>query len=544
MSVEAATSRAGKQYGLTGVGVLVRLFLRRDRLRLPLWMAGFGLFVLYIGTAIPAIAPNRDELGSIAVLFTQPVGRMFTGPAYGMDYPSYERFFASGYAPYLFIMAALMSILLVVRHTRDEEQSGRSELIRANVVGRHAPLTAALVMAAISNVFAGVVVTAMSVVVGFAVHGSLIIGVGTALTGMLFGGCAAVTAQFSEFARTASGLAGVALGASFAMRALGDMVAVGGSGMSWSSPLGWPAQVAPYVLDRWSPLGLSAATTFVMVTLAFVLSRRRDFGASLLGVRPGPASAQAFLGSVWGLASRVQRSTFGGWTAGIVVLGVVDGAFMQALLDAGDDMPPAFREVLGTAELADGYISFLGLFITVLITAFTVSAVSVARNEEVRGRADLVLATPVSRTSWLGSHVVYILFAALVIAVGTGIGTGLSVVASTGNWAFFGDVVVAHLALLPAIWFMVGLWTIFMGWLPRLFSPVAWFFVAFTGFVAVFSDMLEVPEAASMLSPVEHLANVPEDEFSALPLVVLLGLTAIALTTGFAGMKRREIATE
>src|SRR5699024_11616856 len=95
-------------------------------------------------------------------------------------------------------------------------------------------------------------------------------------------------------------------------------------------------------------------------------------------------------GSVWGLASRVQRSTFGGWTARIVVLGVVDGAFMQALLDAGDDMPPAFREVLGTAELADGYISFLGLFITVLITAFTVSAVSVARNEGFSGCGVLV----------------------------------------------------------------------------------------------------------------------------------------------------------
>ena len=38
----------------------------------------------------------------------------------------------------------LMTMLLVVRHTRAEEQNGLAELIRSNVAGRHAHLTAAL----------------------------------------------------------------------------------------------------------------------------------------------------------------------------------------------------------------------------------------------------------------------------------------------------------------------------------------------------------------------------------------------------------------
>ena len=46
---------------------------------------------------------------------------------------------------------ALMSVFLVNRHTRAEEDSERADLIRSLVVGRHAPATAALVVAALGQ---------------------------------------------------------------------------------------------------------------------------------------------------------------------------------------------------------------------------------------------------------------------------------------------------------------------------------------------------------------------------------------------------------
>src|SRR5699024_8580211 len=112
-------------------------------IKLPAWVGGLGLFVLYISAALPQLAPTEEDLDGVVPLFTQPVGRMFTGPAFGMEAPTYERFFAAGYVPYLYLLAALMSIMLVTRHTRVEEQAGRAELVRANVTGRHAALTAA-----------------------------------------------------------------------------------------------------------------------------------------------------------------------------------------------------------------------------------------------------------------------------------------------------------------------------------------------------------------------------------------------------------------
>ena len=50
------------------------------------------------------------------------------------------------------IVAGLMSMFLVGRHTRAEEECGRDELVRAGAIGRHAPLAAAARRAFVADV--------------------------------------------------------------------------------------------------------------------------------------------------------------------------------------------------------------------------------------------------------------------------------------------------------------------------------------------------------------------------------------------------------
>lgn len=150
-------------------------------------MGGFGLFIVYLATALPVAYPE-DDLDTVVSLFSDPLGRVLTGPGYGFDAPTYERLVANGYGLYLMILSGLMSVLLVVRHTRVEEQTGRAELVRANVVGRHAPLTAAV-----------------------------------AAVGLAFARVAAVTVQLSQYSRAAAGMAGGAMGLAFVLRSGGDM---------------------------------------------------------------------------------------------------------------------------------------------------------------------------------------------------------------------------------------------------------------------------------------------------------------------------------
>lgn len=526
---------------LTGTGALLRFLLRRDRIKLPAWVGGLGLFVVYISAALPQLAPTEEDLGAVVPLFTQPVGRMFTGPAFGMDAPTYERFFAAGYAPYLYLLAALMSILLVTRHTRAEEQTGRAELVRANVTGRHAALAATLLVATITNTLAAVVIASLAISAGFAPAGSVLVGLTTALTGLAFAGITAVTVQLSEYSRTAAGMAGAVLGASFVVRALGDMAAAGGSPLSWASPLGWASQTAPYVHDRTAPLVLLLALTIAGVVSAYLLQGRRDLGASLFPARPGAARAHPWLGTAPGLASRLQRGGLLGWGVGIVLLGIVDGAFTQALIDAGEDMPPALQEMFGTSGLVDGYVAFLGSFVSVLIAGYTVFAMQTLRTEEASGRLDTVLGTSVSRVSYLVAHVGVVAAGATLISGITGVCTGLAAAGVTGDWTILGDVVVAHLGLLPGCLVVLAVCAALYGWAPRLMAPVGWALVGLSGVVMFFADLLDLPAWLATLSPFNHLAELPLQSFDPAAFLWLTGAAIGVVVVGLAGFRRRQV---
>lgn len=540
-TAKRADHSAGRNSPRTGTGALVRLALRRDRLKLPAWVAGMGLYVLYVSAALPTIAETEEDLGALAPLLEQPVGRMFTGPAYGMDGLTYERFFASGYVLYLFILAALMSILLITRHTRAEEESGRAELVRASVVGRHAHLTAALTVAVLANLAALVIVTALAVAGGYAATGSLLVGTGTALVGMAFAGIAAVTAQLSEHSRPAAGLAGAVLGAAFALRALGDMAAVGGSGLSWASPLGWASQTAPFVHDRWWPLLLLAALAVVAVVVSFALQHRRDLGAGLLASPHGPGRARTFLGTPLGLAVRLQLAALVAWGLSITALGVLDGAFTQLMVEAGDDMPEALQGVFGSQALMDGYLAFIAALNAYITAAYVVFAIQGLRAEETEGRAEAVLATPISRAAWAGSHVLVIALGAAVIMVVAGVGTGMGAAVSTGDWSLIGTILQAHLNLLPALLVVLGLCALLFGWLPALMAPLGWVLVGIIVVAGVFSELLDLPQWLQQLSPLSHPPQLPVQEFTATPLLWLAGLTLLGVGLGLVGLFRRQI---
>lgn len=531
----------GDRSPLAGALTMIRLILRRDRIRLPLWIGGLGLFVVYISGALPQLAPAEDDLAGMTSLLTQPVGRMFTGPAFGMDAPTYERFFAAGYAPYLFLLAALMNILLVTRHTRAEEQSGRAELLRAGPTGRHTALAATLTVAALANLAAAIVVTALAVGFGYAVAGSVLVGSATALTGLVFAGITSVSVQLSEFSRAAASMAGAALGVAFVLRALGDMVAVGGSALSWISPLGWAAQTAPYVHDRWTPLLLSAATAMVTIAIGFTLQGRRDFGASLVRPRPGPARARPSLGTPAGLAMRLQRGGFFGWGVGILILGVVDGLFAQAMVDAAEGMPEQLTAVFGSEQLLQGYLGFLATFVGILTAAYVVFAMQTLRTEENSGRADALLATPVRRSSWVGAHVGAVASGVVLITLITGLATGIAVAAVTGSSDLLTDTLVAHLAVLPAPLSVIGICAALYGLLPRAMALVGWGLVAVIAIVELFAELLDLPEWIRMVSPLWHLATVPTEEFEPVPFLLLLLASLLLIGLGLLGFRRRQV---
>lgn len=528
----------GPRGDLVGVGTLIGFMLRVDRVRVPAWTAGIGAFALYVSIAVPAA--YGDDLDAATDLFDSPVGRMLTGPGYGLTEPTNERLIAGGYGLYFLLCSALMSILLVVRHTRAEEQSGRAELVRANVVGRHAGLVAAQVVAVVANLAVGVAVFAVLVVVGgFAVEGSAVLAASVAAVGLAFAGIAAITAQLTQHSRAASGLAGGVLATAFVLRGGGDMAEAGGTLLSWLSPLGWGQQTAPYVLDRWWPLLLLVATALGTTVVAFVLADRRDFGAGFVAERPGPGRARPYLGTVVGLSMRLQLASIVGWTASLAIAGFVFGLFTEAMLDASDDLPEVIEELFGADDLVAGYLGVMALLMAIMIAVYAVLAVQSMRTEETSGRGEAVLATPVSRRAWLAATTAVTAAGTLLMSVVVGAAQGLGAAATTDDAGHVWDLTLAQLNMVPPVLVVVGVATLLFGAWPRLIGA-AWAILGFAFFVSTFGELLDLPQAVRDLSPFEHSSQMPLEPFAAAPTVVLVA-AAVALTgTGVALFERRE----
>lgn len=293
-----APSPAARQATFTGTGTMLRFMLRRDRIRTTVWVLGIGLMGFYFAHAIQVIAETEEELLGLTGMYADPVGRMMVGPGFGMDEPTHERFFSGGYVLFLYIPVALFSVFTMIRHTRAEEQTGRAELVRANVVGRHAPLTASLMLTVAANMIAAALILAAALSAEYDAEGSALVALGSLAVGLFFAGAAAVSAQLSESSRGASAMAGGLVGVAYLVRMGGDMAEVGGSAVSWFSPLGWAQQTAPYVEDRWWPLLLPAGFAVALVGVGYWLSTLRDVDAPAW--RPSGWGA-ARRGPPWGL---------------------------------------------------------------------------------------------------------------------------------------------------------------------------------------------------------------------------------------------------
>ena len=200
-----------------------------------------------------------------------------------------------------------MAILLVVRHTRAEEETGRAELVGAGVVGRHAPLAAALITAALASVALGLIVALAVVATGLAVAGALALGASFAAVGLVFarhgrrGG-----ADRRVRARGANGLAIGVLGAR--VRAAGDRrrrPALPSPGSRRSAGRRRSARSRD---ERWwlllALLALAALLTFAATRLA----ARRDLGAGILPPRPGPARGALSHAAAARLAAAARRA--------------------------------------------------------------------------------------------------------------------------------------------------------------------------------------------------------------------------------------------
>ena len=182
---------------LTGTTVLVRLALRRDRLVLPLWIGLSASMVWFSASATVDLYPNEAARIEAANMINSTASLVaLYGPIY--DPTSLGALSMTKMTAVYASLVSILMVTLVVRHTRAEEEAGRLELVGSGVVGRAAPMTAALLVVGGASAVLGLLAAAGLLAAGLPVVGSLIFGAGWAATGLCFSAVAAQRQSYQD----------------------------------------------------------------------------------------------------------------------------------------------------------------------------------------------------------------------------------------------------------------------------------------------------------------------------------------------------------
>ncbi|MFI6926710.1 ABC transporter permease [Nonomuraea spiralis] len=525
-----------------GTGVLVRLALRRERAVAPWWL----LLLVALALAMVAYINRNMATYELKLAYTEVVRRYAFFQALGGGYvePRLEVLATWRSGGFLYVINAFAALMTVVRHTRREEDAGRTELLRAGVVGRRAPLGAALLVAGTTSLAGGALVAAALLAAGLEPAGTLAYGAAVVVAGWVFAGIAAVAAQLVREARTATVIGLYALGLAYVLRYTADA-----SGQHWLkalSPLGWSHMVDAYKDERWWLLGVSALVAGALCAVAYTLAGRRDLGSGLLAERPGRESAPGLRGPV-SLAWRLHRGLLLKWAAGTAAFAAVGGAMgplAKDVLARPSVVVTNITTLLGVSPEAalDGYMWYYLLILAYCIALYPVLMIVRLRSEETSGRAEAVQATPLTRVRWAAGHLV-------VAALGTAALLALTaLVFSAVYGALLGDFtgtaprfLAAALSQAPAAWCVGAVCLAAYGLVPRASVPLcwaAWILTALLGqVVAPFYGVW----GGTPFEPFHYLPNILAGQaFGTVPVLVLLALTAVLTAGGLLALRRRD----
>lgn len=528
---------------LVGTSQLVRFILRRERLRLASWIAVLTLVPVGTAVAFTELYQSEAERARLAAtVASNPAIVSFLGPVYDSNVGALTAWRVGTIGS---LLVGLMTVLTVIRNTREEEETGRRELLGSTVLGRHASLTAALLVAAGAGIAIGGLIAAGLIGLGLPASGAIAFGVGLAAAALVFATAAGLAAQLTQGAGAARGIAVGYVGFCFLLRVAGDGGEASGMGwLSWLSPIGWFTRLRPFASERWPVILLFLGWAVVLGAVSYRLSSSRDVAAGVIPPRPGPASAAPWLRSPLALGWRLNRPAFIGWSIGLAVVGLVYGSVADGIgemLEESPQLAEIFERLGGAAGITDAFFATAMGILALIAAAYATRSVLRLRVEEESLRAEPILATATPRLRWVRSHLVYAVVGPVVMLTVAGAVSGATYGAIVGNIAGQAQKVIgAAVIQIPAVWVVVGLAMALFGLFPRLTS-VSWGALVVFLLLGQLGQILQFPQWSLNLSPFSHIPRLPSAELEILPLLVLAAIAVVMTAAGLFGFRRRDL---
>lgn len=523
-------------------GALSRFILRRDRIRISIWLVSLTMITVLIAQTFTEMYPTAEERQALAETMLNPAMTAMIGPVYGIDKYTIGAMFAHEMLLFTAIAVGLMSILLVVRHTRADEEDGRIEMIRSLPTGRLSTLASTLIVVSGVNIL-------LAIVIGFGLYalgiesmgleGSLLYGAALGGAGIIFTAITAVFVQLSENARSVIGFAFTSLGIAYLIRAVGD---VGDGILSWFSPLGWILGTEVYVNNYWWPILLTVGTAILLNVFALYLNSIRDLGAGFIAAKPGRKYASSLLTSPLGLLLRLQRTGLIAWAIGMFIFGVSYGSVFGDL-DSFFSDNELFKEMLPQVEgfsLIDQFLPMLMSIMAMVGTIPAIMAMNKIIGEEKKNRTEHLLSRAVSRMQVIGNSLMISILTSFVMISLAAFGLWVAGSIAMEDEIAFGTFYGAGIVYLPAMVAMTGLATFLIGVVPKLTS-ISWGYLIYSFIVVYFGDLLDAPHWMKDITPFGNIPQIPVEDMDFMTVSLLLIVTIILIVVGLTGYRRRDI---
>lgn len=527
----------------TGFGIMVRFILRRNWLRMLIWLVVLAGMVVLVIDSQRELFPTQADRDAYALVANTPAIAALTGLPYAAG--TLGGILNIKLWMTMAIALSFAVIFLVTRNGRAEEEAGRTELLRAGVLGNHAYSLANWTVFSAFAILVGLASAGAAISQELPVDGALTMGASFAATALVFLGVSAVAGQLTRTSGGANGLASTVLGISYLVRAVADVQGEGenASWLAWLSPIGWAQQSRSYGDNNWWPLLLCVGAAVILLVVALALERGRDLGAGLIPERVGPRSATAALRTQTGLTIRLQRGSIIGWSVGIVVFAMFFGGVATAMADLlSGDSPIAQAFLGGSKNILDGLLGFFLMANALLVAAFVLQSADSIRAAESKGRTEMQWSSAISRIRWAAARMVVPAVWSLGLLAVSGAAIGATFGAAVGQpdqaWRFLG----ASVAYWPSALLVIGVVVLCAAVIPRAAAAVTWALYAVAVVLSMFGDLFGLPDWVIKNTPFTAIPRLGMD-FTVLPLVVVTALAVIAGGIGLWVLRNRDMTS-
>lgn len=523
-------------------GRLSRFIIKRERIMSTTWIVCLAAFSIGLANGMSTMFDDAARQ-ALAVTLQNPGIIAMMGNVYGVNNYTVGAMYSNTMLIWVIIAVAVMNIFLVIRHTRGDEEKGRTEMIRSLPTGRLAVLHATMKVAFLVNLILALVtglgIAALGVEsMGF--EGSMLYGAALGVSGFVFAAIAALFSQLSSSSRGAIGYSFLALGALYMLRAVGD---IGNETLSLISPLGLIQRAQIYVENHWYPVIIVLLEGLVIVAIAYVLNAVRDIDQGFIPAKPGRREASPFLRSPFGLAWRLLRNSLILWIIVMFVLGASYGAVLGDI-ESFVAESEFYQMILGVNSEYSGaemFSSFVSMIAALLCLVPLLTAVLKPYNEEKEGHTEQVLACPVSRRKYFTGYVVLGFAASILLQFATAAGLYASASVVLEEPIAFLLLLNSSMVYLPALWVMIGVAVLLIGVFPKAAGAI-WGYFAFSFFTALMGRMISLPEWLPKFSPFGHIPQLPVDSISWATLVILTVIAGVLTAVGFVFYGKRDVS--